>query len=991
MSQIPSIRSIREAILEQSRPGAADAVALMTLQQDVEECIRGIRRAIDRVADFAERGLYSEASSVIEDFPDLLKQAEALRTLPSSDPMVAQVWNQHLASLAERFSLPMQAEVDGLASITMRAQEHRPLLDALRISALRREPLTARLRILRRLRAADQYNRMWLDQIESLETARLKQLADLRHAPGVSREELEEALAALESREWIAVIPRGLREELIARVMPMRAEAAGERYTALARQIHDAAALMDREELVRLEADWAKTNLETGRMPDPTLAETVQPAFRWLNNLEVEERERAAHDAEIARLEQMLATDASIEEIERQGDALRRSRRGAPDDLLHRADTVVSMKRAAARRRRQIMVASIVCGVILIGIGTLLAVRMTQASEQRGQQIAALDAAVEAKRLDEVERIAAELRASGLDSNSAVTAALERADAFVQGQAKLASDAKRALASIEAELGQSEDRTRIVAMKDKIGLARANADKEDQEKFDELERRRVDRLRTLDQQADASSSAALEKARQSLQPWKPIAAWTGAAQTDPGELKRYMEALQATREQLASIGRNAGGPESKSTALQAEMTTIDGQIEVVRGRLDALSAALQDLDPARLCTPVVNEAEFIARLDAVMSKHGEVLSRSGRLPVYEEAVRATSAWKAIQAWREEFQPQLAAFLGPGLDGEPPASAEAQVVQVINAYLARHPASPYAKPLKAIESRYASNRTADLWPLERVSEQLDAARLADLEQVPLRSGGWFYRRPQAGVDPRNRAVENLKDLLGKPEQLDSILSVKPDDITGKPVPNEVSLVWAESMRRIANGSSASVGNELVKLLATTAGSSSDVLLRLRALRDASELLANSGYMPGPLAQPLNAWRESLDSSAKNALVADWLRAGFEPEINFRAARIEATKAISRFPDVQRLLADAAKKQSEAALRLRPAAPWGVVEPQPNKSAPRAVIGRSEPGRFQAILRTGAEWELIEVTVEGGMVTHTAGLFEGPILLFKPSGS
>jgi hypothetical protein len=771
----------------------------------------------------------------------------------------------------------------------------------------------------------------------------------------------------------------------------MRAETARERYAALAREIHDAAARMDRDELVRLEAAWANTNLDTGRMPDPVLAETVQPAFRWLTNLETQERERASHSEQIAALETMLGTDASAEDIEVQIRRLGGSQFGAPEELLVRAEEVLRRRRTTARLRRQVLIASGVFAVIAVAAAALFGMRMYQLSLQRQQQLAVLEAAIDAKKLEDVQRLAGEIRAGGLDGSAEITSALARADEFTKGRSQLAADASKSLDEVAAELDQSPGRERVVAMKGVLDLARTTAGRDDQARLEELERRRAERLQVLDLEAERSAKLAIEDARQSLKQWKPIDAWAGAAQTDPRELNRYIEALQATREQLAGAATDTKSLGAASNALQAEVAAIDAQLESARARSDALAAALQDLEPSRLCAPIANEGEFIARLVGAVSKHGEVLARSGRLPMYEEATRAVAAWESIRAWREELYPQLVALLGPGLETEPAPGTEAQLTQLIEGYLRRHMASPYAKTLKAMQSRFSSPPVEEVWSIERVSEQLDAARLAELEQVPLGSGGWFYRRPQAGVDPRNRAVENLADLLETPDRLDSILTVKPGDIAGKPVPNDISVAWGDAMRRLSSAPSTAVGKELVKLLVTAADSKSDALLRLRALRDVSELLANSGHMPGALAKPLNTWRESLDSSARNALAADWLRAGLEPEINFRNARREATQAIGRFPDAQRLLADAEGQQVSAARRLRPMMPWGVVEPHSDMAAPRTVIGRNESGRFQAAVRTSSEWEFVELTVESGVVTRPAGLFEGPILLFKPADS
>ena len=221
MSQIPSVRSIREALLEQTRQSVPDEVAIVTVRHDLEACARVARRAIERAIDFASRGLLGEALSVVEDFPDLVRQAEALRTLLEDAGAGGGMVREEIRALVDRGVLPTKAEVDALVAIVMRAEAQRPLVDALRMSALRGEPLDVRLGILRRIRASDSRNRMWLDQIEALETAWLRQIEELCAAPSASYELLEDAVTALTSHEWVVSVPRGLQEALLARLAPL--------------------------------------------------------------------------------------------------------------------------------------------------------------------------------------------------------------------------------------------------------------------------------------------------------------------------------------------------------------------------------------------------------------------------------------------------------------------------------------------------------------------------------------------------------------------------------------------------------------------------------------------------------------------------------------------------------------------------------------------------------------------------------------------------
>lgn len=986
MSQIPSVRSIREGLLEQSRQTAPDAVALATVRQDLEACVRGVRKAIDRALDFASRGLVCEAASVIEDFPDLARQAEALRTLPSGDHAIGRAWYEQVGEVAARLPLPTQAEVDELAAIAVRAAEHRALLDSLRVSALRGEPISARLRILKRLRSVDQRNRMWLDQIEALEHAWLRQFAELRQKPGATRAELDEALSALETHDWVASVPRGLREELLARVTPLRAGEAGGRYAALARDIHEAASLMDRAELVRLEEAWAKINLETGRMPDAALAASVAPAFAWLTNLENEERARAAFEGEVERLELMLNEARPSVEIERQIAVLRDARREAPQGLIERALAFVEAERERLRRRHRLYLLAAASLAIVLGVIGVYLVQATSESRARARELAALSAAVDANEADKARAISAEVRARGGEPDAALAAALSRADTLVRTRDARTADIKRLVADLSSELDRKPERARVLAVKDALAAARAEAEEPERIAIDGLERRRVDRLGELDQEADRASRAAVDAADAALKAWTLPSAWTDAAQVDPQEWARYLATLEPTRRALEAAQSASAGFDTGVSRLALKLESVDARIAEAKSRAEALAAALRELDPVRLCAPVTVEADFEKRLSDALATHGAILARQQRLGDFEAARDMAPAWQAIEAWRDDHRPKLAVLLGAQLDGEASPDQHARVLELLNDFLAKHPSSPLADAVKGVAARFDPTRAASIWPAERVAAQLAAARLADLEEVPLADGRRFYRRPAAGADPRNRAIENLGDLMADPDKLDSILSVKREEMAGKPAPNEVSVAWTAAVARLQGAAVSDVRPVLLDLLVAVAASKSDPLLRLRAMREVIDVLEQSGQTPSVLSEPLKAWRSLLATSAKGAVVADWARAGYEPEVNFRDARREAAAALERFPNLTTVLADSRVEQARAAGVLQALVPWGVVEPA-DGTAPRVVSSRRDSGRFHFVAKSGTGFELVELTIKDGAVVSPTQLPKGPILVFR----
>lgn len=992
MSMIPSVRSIREGLRELALQPAPDAVARATFLQELEACVRGVRASIDRAVDFANRGLASEALSVIEDYPGLVREAEALRTLPSDDATIGRFWLAEVGETAARLPMPTAAEVESLAAIALRAEGQRALLDALRLSALRREPVAERLRILRKVRAADSRNRMWLEQIEALETAWLREIGALRLRAGATLAELEDAIAALDSNPWVAGVPRGLRDDLVARATPLRAGAAQERFALLAAEIHDAAARMDREALTRLEADWAAINLETGCMPDAALAASIAPAFAWLGELEREESARASFEAEVERLEILLNEARPAVEIERQVAVLRDAGREAPAGLLDRARAAVLAERERQSRRHRLYLIGAVAGALaLAAVGTLV-VRSVAESRRATQELAALDAAIEADDALKARAIAEEIRARGGTVDAALAASLAREDALHRARVARTEEIRRLVEDLGGELDRGAARPRIDAMKASIAEARVDAEEPERIALDGLERRRVERLAALELEADRASLAAVAAADAAAAGARLPSAWTDAEQVDPAAWKRAIASLESARRTLDAARAASEGFETARARLALKIEGIDARLVEAKSREEALLAALRDLDAARLCAPVTVESDFVKRLDDILSRHGAVLARQGRLAAFEAARDFAPAWAAIETWRDDHRPRLAALLGAGLSGDVSPDQQPRVVEIVYDFLAKHPSSPLGESLRAIAARFDPTRAGDLWAPSRVAEQLAAARLGGLEEVPLTGGRIFYRRPAAGADPRNQAVENLADLLTPPERLDSILWVKREDLAGAPRVNEVSAAWGAATARMETGGAADVRPALLELLTAIGASKADPILRLRALHDAAMIFERSGYLPQALAQPLVAWRESLRSGAQKAMTADWPRAGFEPAVNFRDARAEATAALERFPSLAGILETSRTEQVRAAGVLQPLVPFGVLAPA-DGAAPRAVVGRRESGRFHAVVRVGSGWDIVEVALRDGLVEGLGDasggtqLPKGPILIFR----
>ncbi len=991
MSHVPSIRMIREAIDAQARLTAVDEVGLEALRGDVERMVHGIRRAIDRAREFASRGLVSEAASVIEDFPDLTRQAQELADFPRASAAMARFWSTVVDVGADPIALPTADDVDQLASFVDQATRLRPLLDALRVAALRHEPVGNRLAILRKLREADGRNRLWLDQIDALEREWVKRIAEMRTDASASRAELEEAFTALATRQWVAPVPRGLKDEIYHRLKPLRAEEAGDRYAELAAQIHDASALMDRDALERLEAAWAAVFHETGRMPSEDLQAVVAPGFAWLGTAAEEDRRQSEFDGMVERLERALDGRQPVAEVERLLAALRDSGRSAPEGVVARAHAWIDAERDRARRRhRVILVASLAAAAAVLAAGWM-AVAVYSRTVARDSAYAVLLKAVEAGDAPVARDLAAEVRANPELASAEMSALLARTDELGRNWDVERTQLAAELDALERELARAATRKRLAEIATAITAAtpRARLEAESQ-RIALIERLHAERLVERDGVDTRTTDAALSAVDNMLADWPLPDRWKPAELLDLGRWSAYATALERAKGAIERTLLDIAGADVQESRLRLRMEGVGNRLKEAQSRREELATALAALDDRKIGASVSVESDLIERLDAVLAERGGTLQRMGLLGGFEASQRSGPAWRSVQAWRDEVHPRIEfALKDPG-----DTTAAAAALAALQDFLARHPDSPYRQSADNLIRRVDPASAVPLWTAERVHGALVDHFYADIEEVPLRgTDAFFYRRlaPDAR-NPMQRAIENLDDLRTQPRELNSMLLRPGEQIAGTTRPCAVSVLWVAIEREAAAADHLSVQGVLLGLLERLrTGTDGDPLLRARALRDAAVVLKQSGHAPAEALQPLDAWFAQCSTQWADALTVDWAKAAYEVPGNIRALRRDAESLIRAFPALP-AIADAAREERERMRsEIRPLAPIGVLLPAASGVTVRR-LGEDRPdGSVVVVVREGPRWRFVEASlVGGGIALPIAGLPDGPVLVFRRVG-
>jgi hypothetical protein len=1000
MSQNASVRSIRESLLSSARSINADPIVLEALRADVLACVAEIAFAKDRAFDFAAKGLVSEAASVVTDFPELAREAEALLQLATLDPQATPIWRAVVGGAIREDELPRRDDIDRLAAIAMRGEELRPLLDALRVSALRREPIQARMRLLRKLRTEDPRNRMWLDQVEALEVEWIRSMSEMRNR-AATRQELDDALVALEHHEWIASVPRGLREELFAKVRPLRAEEAGGRYQRLADEIADAASRMDRADLVRLEAAWAAVHQETGRMPAEELAQLVAPAFAWLTRVEGEERQQQAFDEEVEKLSQLLDARRGVAEIEAQVAVLRDGARAAPEGLLERAAGYVDAEREAVRRRhRLVMASSVLSAVALVAIG-VVALRFHAAQRDREALLRALEVSIAAKDAGRLSSLVEEVRSTVGEPTPEIAAALKEADRIVSARARRTEEIRALVVATERELAETLDRARLNVLKTMLATALADAEDADRADVQRVEALRVKALEAIDAAAAEAAAGALAEADRLLLPWPLPDAWKDEGQVDEARWSEYIGVLELVDRKLSSALAAVDGHESSASRIGLRRDEIAKRSTEASSRIDALRAALKDLADERLLAPFSSEQQFIGRIEMALKSHGPVLARRGEARAFEESMACADGYRAMESWRIKVRPSLVAMLGPALSDRPSPEVALQASNAIRAFLTEHPAIPMRVALERLANDIDPNAGAVLWSAQRVEVGLASERLAGIEEVPLTKGRRFYRRPSTAVDvpasqknPLTRALKNLSYLSEDPERLSSILEVSSSEIQGKPFANPVSLAWARAERKLRESQSHEVLPILVNLLeGIEMAKESDVLLRFRALRDAAGILMQSGHATGKFGETLRAWQSECREQAPDALTADWLAAGYDSEtVNWRKQRSQAEMAIASFPRLETIRDEFIRESRRIADSLAELVPIGIVAAAGEDRGTRTARISGDARELFVLTRSSGGWSIDAIEVsQGRLVKAPDGIPAGPLLIYRRNRS
>lgn len=719
MSDIPSFKAISDLALRLAGPSSPTASALGEVEHFrglLRDYVGLLRREMARAFDFADRGLVCEATSVIEDFPNLVQQADKLMALPTSSSRVENRWREIAGSGEEIGDLPTEEEVQRLDAIHRHGIELARLIEPYREAVLRGVPLGVRIRLLKRIRAADPSNAIWLEQREALERARIAEMTALLDRPP-EREALETALAELTKYEWVATVPRTLVERLHEHVRPLRTVEAGTRYGEIAAKVHAAAASMDRAALLALEAEWAVVQHETGRLPTPELEAEVKTAFEWLAKVTADERADAAWHERIAAFEAFLDQRPELPEVEAKLEEMLSSGERLPAQTITRVE---SMRRSHHRRRtrnRALVTLATLAALIGIVLGTRSVLAWRAETQDRKAR------ATELARLLEVGK-------SGVARAHEVAESLRPARPGEAGVANLIDKTERLWLTREADLAAAEgvraaaaaalakadrqhpDRSTLLAQKGRVSeaaaLLREYGEKDRAAAVASLETELLQVIDHLDEKQLARIARAKRDVLDFRDRFPPLADLPPASKIDRDRLGTYIDARTQLSQRLGEAKHDLLGAPGAVAEIDGLLAQVDAWGSEVSAHLGKLLEAEDAIAPSTLEGLSHSEEQFINHLSQTLATHGDMLSWMGKRDGIEQALGFANWWRSLQTWRGDLGDRVRHEIATGRLDVDEGARSVQAAADLAEFEGTYPGNPYQDALRdlAVGSRNA---------------------------------------------------------------------------------------------------------------------------------------------------------------------------------------------------------------------------------------------------------------------------------------------
>ena len=753
IAQIRQLILFRRDAKSDSPEASQTSESLRLLATKYCDLVGPLASELSRCAQWANSGLFVEACSVCDDYPDLLGIAkeftfEGTSRLVGNSSEFAEV-AKLLQPYAPSGVFPLIAESDIAAVERAYGELDRTAGMVAKVQALALERASVGLRVsaLRKLFRDNPGASIWQREIGRIEGGAFEfvqaqmttahQQGDFAAAKDVMHE--------LDRKDWGVPVPEGVRKSCEKMWSELRGREAEKRYGELGRSIREASSAANAGRLEELEAAWIQVQNETECVPSRDADAAVESAFQWLAVDRERRRREEEFDAAVAAVEAAIENDEDEQEISRCHSHAISFDREIPESVRLRIENIQEARRLMHRRKTRLIAAAITSVVILIGAFTAWVVHRGHVRDAVAILVKQVNDQLSHHEIPAAEQLlASQPDLAGEIEVAAVTAKVT-----------------------EAKPQWEKDRQSFNAWKEEI--VKASSGDISKSRLDSMLAVVAalkpiltdDEIKQCDQLVSKAKSVVVDTVAKRLTSLTPKSNAFGVESTGIPNLDQIAESSRYDTKELSAIREKVSVLIAKGDGLLAEYSDIGVEhltsVKTGIERLKKLQTELVDRikkigefekSLAQLTASYKDFDEFNRNYAAIVEDSKAVLVGLGLGADFKSGRELALSFSEYLTWNDliDGQPERFCFWKEKLPPEPGALA------ALKDYVAEKPDSafrPQVQKLIAIAEKAFDDH--DQSAANRIAERITSSGMTDLCAVPLKKGSPVYRKRAVEVN------------------------------------------------------------------------------------------------------------------------------------------------------------------------------------------------------------------------------------------------
>ena len=739
---------------------------------------------LSRCAQWATKGLFVEACSVCDDYPDLLGIAKEF----TFDGLLRVVGNTsasaEVAKLLQPFAptgviIPVIADSDIAAVERAYGELDRTaeMVAEVQSLALARASVALRVTALRKLFRDNPAASIWQNEIRRIEGGAF----DLVQAQMTTAHQqgdfaaAQEVMHELNRKDWGIPVPVGVKNSCAKMWSDLLGREAERRYGEIGRSIRDASSAANAQRLEELETAWIQVQNETGCDPSLDSDAAVESAFQWLAaDRERRRREAEFHDA-VTAVEAAIENGEDDQEIARCFSLASSFEREVPERVRMRIENMQEAGRLRHRRRTKLFAAAIASVVILIGVFAAWAVHRGHVRDSVAILVKQVDDQLSHHQIPAAE----ELLASQKDLAGEVEVAAVSVK-VTEARPQWEKD-RKSFDAWKEEIGKAStgdiSKAKLDAMLAAVSVLKPNLTEDEFKQSDQL----VSKAKTVLEQTVAKRLTSLT----------PKSNTFGVESTSILNLDQIAESsrydtkvLSAIRDKISFVIATGDGLMAEYSDIGAEhLTSVKAGVE----RLKRLRAELVDRIAkigefektlAQLTASYKDSDEFNRKYAAIVEDSKAVLAGLGLGSDFKSGRELALGFGGFLTWNALIDGRPERFFA--WKGKLPS--EPAVLAALKDYGTANPDSTFRPQVqkliliaeKAFDDRNQSAAT-------RIAGRITGSGMADICAVPLKKGSPVYRKRAdevnlATADPwtADGVMRSIADMLTDWKKLEPLI-------------------------------------------------------------------------------------------------------------------------------------------------------------------------------------------------------------------------